>query len=190
MVAWAFHEAFHSRLRERGMSRNGVRVVDGVVAAAAGIYLWFVLSFPAQMHALLSPAVGVVAAAAVCWLFHRGYRLALPDASALPVLIVGALAGCALGAYCAFFIFGSPGAGLYLSWGVSCLLAGVSGVGAVQRAVCVYARAGAVAAGDAGGDAGHTARADGVHDNGLSERAAPAAGRLRQRARGRLRART
>ena len=139
VVAWAFHEAFHSRLRERGMSRNGVRVVDGVVAAAAGIYLWFVLSFPAQMHALLSPAVGVVAAAAVCWLFHRGYRLALPDASALPVLIVGALAGCALGAYCAFFIFGSPGAGLYLSWGVSCLLAGVVGL-ALYRGLYVYMR--------------------------------------------------
>ena len=139
VVAWAFYEAFHSRLRERGLSRNGIRLLDGVVSAAAGIYLWLVLTFPAQMHALLSPAVGMFVAAAVFWPVYRAYRVVFRDASGLPVVIAGGIAGSALGVYCAVVIFGSPEAGLYLSWGVSCLLAGVVGL-ALYRGLYVYMR--------------------------------------------------
>ena len=63
----------------------------------------------------------------------------LADASALPVIIIGAIAGCGIGGYCAFVIYGTPGAGLYLSWGVSCLLAGVVGL-ALYRGLYVYMR--------------------------------------------------
>ena len=128
VAAWAFHEALHSRFRRRGTSRNTIRIADGAVAFAAGIYMWFVLTFPAQMNVILSPAIGVVVAVGVYWLIRLGYRKAFSDAGATPVLVVGAVAGCGLGAYCAFLIFGSPGSGLYLSWGVSCLLAGVVGL--------------------------------------------------------------
>ena len=139
VAAWAFHEALRSRLRNRGWNRTSIRVADGTIAAAAGIYMLLVLSFPPQMHLLLSPAVGVLLAVAVVWALHRAYRFVTADSSALPILIVGAIVGCAVGGYCAFMLSGSPGAGLYLSWGVSCLLAGVVGL-ALYRGLYVYMR--------------------------------------------------
>ena len=139
VAAWAFHEALHTRLRNRGWSRTSIRAADGAIAAAAGVYMLLALTFPAQMHLLLSPAVGVLLAGAIIWLLHRVYRLVTAESSALPILIVGAIVGCAAGGYCAFLLFGSPGSGLYLSWGVSCLLAGVVGL-ALYRGLYVYMR--------------------------------------------------
>ena len=139
VAAWAFHEAFHSRLRSRGFGNNFVRGADGVVAVVAGVYMWFVLTFPAQMNILLSPAVGVMVAVAVFWALHRAYHLITSDASALPIAIAGAVLGIGIGAYAGFLIFGSPGSGLYLSWGVSCLLAGMVGL-ALYRGLYVYMR--------------------------------------------------
>ena len=139
VAAWAFHEALHTRLRSRGWSRTSIRAADGAIAAAAGIYMLLVLTFPAQMHLLLSPAVGVLVAVAIVWLLHRVYHLVTSDSSALPILIVGAIVGCAVGGYCAVLISGSPGSGLYLSWGVSCLLAGIVGL-ALYRGLYVYMR--------------------------------------------------
>ena len=139
VAAWAFHEAFRSRLRNRGFSNRAIQAAYGVIAGAAFVYVLFVLMYPAQMHILLSPAVGVIVAVAVCWLLYRGYRLILSDASALPIVIAGAILGIGIGAYAGFLIFGSPGSGLYLSWGVSCLLAGVVGL-ALYRGLYVYMR--------------------------------------------------
>ena len=139
VAAWAFHEAFHSRLRDRQWSRNAIRFADGVLAVVAGVYMLLVLTFPKQMTTLLSPAVWLMVAGAVFWLLYRGYRRMIADASALPIIIVGAIAGCGIGGYCAFVIYGTPGAGLYLSWGVSCLLAGVVGL-ALYRGLYVYMR--------------------------------------------------
>ena len=110
-----------------------------MVGVVAGVYMLLVLTFPQQMTTLLSPAVGLMAAGAVYWLLYRGYRRMLADASALPVIIIGAIAGCGIGGYCAFVIYGTPGAGLYVSWGVSCLLAGVVGL-ALYRGLYVYMR--------------------------------------------------
>ena len=139
VAAWAFHEALHSRFRRRGTSRNAIRIADGAVAVFVGVYMWFVLTFPAQMNVILSPAIGVVVAVGVFWLIRYGHRKAFSDANATPALTVGAVAGCVLGVYCAFLIFGSPGSGLYLSWGVSCLLAGVVGL-ALYRGLYMHMR--------------------------------------------------
>ena len=139
VAAWAIHEAFGARLRQRGMSRNAIRAIDGVIGSAAGIYMWFVLTFPALMTALLSPAVGAIIAVVVCWMLYRAYRLALADASAIPAVIVGAVIGCSIGAYIGRLIFQTDGAGLYLSWAVSCLLAGIVGL-ALYRGLYVYMR--------------------------------------------------
>ena len=139
VAAWAFHEALHSRFRRRGTSRNTIRIADGAVAVFVGVYMWFVLTFPAQMNVVLSPAIGAVVAVGVFWLIRLGYRKTSSDAGTTPALVVGAVAGCALGAYCAFLIFGSPGSGLYLSWGVSCLLAGVVGL-ALYRGLYMHMR--------------------------------------------------
>lgn len=139
VAAWAFHEAFHSRLRSRGLGNNVIRSANGVVAVVAGVYMWFVLTFPAQMNILLSPAVGAIVAVAVYWALHRAYRLITSDSNTLPIVIAGAVLGIGIGAYAGFLIFGSPGSGLYLSWGVSCLLAGVVGL-ALYRGLYMYMR--------------------------------------------------
>ena len=138
VVAWAFHAAFESRLRSR-VSPTGIKTLGGLVGAVAGIYMWFVLSFPANIHSLLSPAAGVIVALLAVWILHAAYRRIFPRASAIPALAVGAAGGIALGAYCALLIADAPDSGLYLSWGVSCLLAGMVSL-ALYRGLYVYMR--------------------------------------------------
>ena len=138
VVAWSFHASFGSRLRSR-LKPTVVRAVGLLIGAAAGVYMGFVLSFPAQINTVLSPAVGVVVAVAVVWVLYGTYRSVFSRASAIPVLVVGAVAGVALGAYCALLVADSPGSGLYLSWAVSCLLAGIVGL-ALYRGLYVYMR--------------------------------------------------
>ena len=138
VVAWSFHASFGSRLRSR-LNLTVVRTIGLLIGAAAGVYMGFVLSFPAQINTVLSPAVGVVVAVAVVWVLYGTYRNVFSRASAIPVLVVGAVAGVALGAYCALLVADSPGSGLYLSWAVSCLLAGIVGL-ALYRGLYVYMR--------------------------------------------------
>ena len=138
VVAWAFHTSFGSRLRRR-INTTAVRIVALLVGAVAGVYMGFVLSFPKDIHTVLSPAVGVLVAVVAVWMLHAIYRSVLPRATAIPVLVVGAIAGVALGAYCAVAVSGSPDWGLYLTWGISCLLAGIVGL-ALYRGLYVYMR--------------------------------------------------
>ena len=138
VVVWAFHTAFESRLRGR-LSPMAIWTLAGLVGAAAGIYMWFVLSYPANIHVTAAPAVGVIVALLVVWVLHAGYRQLLPRANAAPALVVGAVAGIALGAYCGLLIADAPGSGLYLSWGVSCLLAGIVSL-ALYRGLYVHMR--------------------------------------------------
>ena len=138
VVAWSFHASFGSRLRSR-LKPTVVRTVGLLIGAAAGVYMGFALTFPAQINTVLSPAVGVVVAVAVVWVLYGTYRSVFSRASAVPVLVVGAVAGVALGAYCALLVADSPGSGLYLSWAVSCLLAGIVGL-ALYRGLYVYMR--------------------------------------------------
>ena len=138
VVAWAFLTAFEPRLRDR-INRTTVLSFAGLVGAAAGLYIWFILSNPADIHSNLSPAVGVIVALLIVWAIQAGYRQAFPRANVVPALAVGAVAGIALGAYCALLVSDSPGSGLYLSWGVSCLLAGIVSL-ALYRGLYVHMR--------------------------------------------------
>ena len=138
VVVWAFHTAFEPRLRDR-LTPTSVWTLAGLVGAAAGIYIWFVLSYPANIHVTAAPAVGVIVALLVVWILQAGYRQVFPQASAAPALMVGAVVGIALGAYCGLLIVDAPGSGLYLSWGVSCLLAGIVSL-ALYRGLYVHMR--------------------------------------------------
>ena len=138
VVAWALHVSFFRRLSAR-FDPKVVRVVGGLLAAGAGVYMGLVLSYPKELNVLLSPAVGVVVAAAVGWVVFRGGRGVFSDTGSLPFLVVGAILGGALGAYCGFLVAGAPGSKLYLSWAVSCLLAGIVGL-AFYRGLYVYMR--------------------------------------------------
>ena len=138
VVAWALHEAFHSRLRPRFGSR-AVIAGEGVLAAGMGVYVGVVLTFTDHMHVLLSPAVGVVVAVATGWVLNKGLRRAFVDAPATPLLIIAAVPALIVGGYCGLLIAEASGSKLYLSWAVSCLLAGAVGL-AFYRGLYIYIR--------------------------------------------------
>jgi branched-chain amino acid transport system permease protein len=137
VTAWAFHEAFGSRLRARA-SPILLRVVEGVVAVGAGAYVGFILAYPHELNVVLSPAIGVLTALVAGWLFRRAYQRIWPAGRMGPFLVLAALAA-ALGAYCGLLVSGAPGARLYLSWGVSCLLTGTVSL-ALYRGLYVHIR--------------------------------------------------
>ena len=138
VVAWVFHTAFEPRLRGH-LNPTIIKTLTGLVGLATGVYMWFALSYPASIHSILSPAVGVIVVLLVVGILHTGYRCVFPRAGAAPVLVAGAVAGIALGAYCALLIADAPASGLYLSWGVSCLLAGMVAL-ALYRGLYVHMR--------------------------------------------------
>ena len=138
VVAWALYEAFFHKLRPRYGPRV-LHVAGGLLAVAAGVYMGLVLSFPDATNVILSPAIGVLVVLAAGWATLVGLRHMLPVMSTTPVLILAAIVGVALGGFCAFLVANTPGSKLYLSWGVSCLMAGVVGI-AFYRGLYVYMR--------------------------------------------------
>ncbi len=137
VIAWAFRVVLYPRLRGR-LSRTHLLVVEGLVAVCAGVYTGLVLTYPDWLNVMLSPAIGVLVAMAGCWALYRVYRDILAGASLAPLFAFAVIAA-ALGAYCGLLLADAPGANLYLSWVVSCLLAGAVGV-ALYRGLYVYMR--------------------------------------------------
>ena len=138
VVAWALYEAFFHKLRPR-FDRRVLYAVGGLLAVGAGGYMGLVLSFTDDTHVIVSPAIGILVAFIAGWALFRGVRLALPTPRATPFLIMAGIVGVALGGYCAFLIANAPGSNLYVSWGVSCLMAGIVAV-AFYRGLYVYMR--------------------------------------------------
>ncbi len=138
VVAWALHETLYNRLRHR-FDPTALRVAGGLLAAAAGAYAWLVLTLTDSLHLTLSPLVGAVAALAVGWAVHRAIRVVSSQAGRTPFLAVSAIVGVVVGSYCGLLIANTPESKLYLSWAVSCLLAGAVGL-ALYRGLYVYMR--------------------------------------------------
>ena len=138
VVAWALHEAFFNRLRVR-FDPRALRLVGGLLAAAAGVYTGLALSYTDILNVVLSPAIGAVVAVASGWMVCQALRLLFANAAPAPFLAVAAVVGVALGSYCAFLVANAPGSKLYLTWAVSCLLAGTVGL-AFYRGLYVYMR--------------------------------------------------
>ncbi len=137
VVAWVLHTSAYSRFRAR-FGRAVPRVAIGLVAGAAGAYIGLVLSFPASLHVLFAPAVGIAAAMVAAMALRRGYRL-ISDGEGTAVAVAMAVIGAVLGALCGYLVSGEPGSKLYLSWAVSCLLAGIVGL-ALYRGLYTYMR--------------------------------------------------
>ena len=138
VVAWAFHEGLYPRLRTRSNS-TALLVVGGLLSAAAGGYVWYVLANPEELNLVLSPAVGALAAVAVGWVLYLAYRRLRPFGGLTPFLAAAVVPAAAAGVYSGLVIADSPGSSLYLSWGVSCFLAGAVGL-ALYRGLYVYMR--------------------------------------------------
>ncbi len=127
VVAWALHVGLAARLRTR-FNPTALRIVGGLLAAGAGVYTGLILTYPKNIHVMLSPAIGVLVALAVGWVLYRGYGHLATGAGRVPFLAVGTVVAAALGAYFGLEVANAPEFSLYLSWGVSCLLAGVVGL--------------------------------------------------------------
>ena len=138
VVAWAFHTLVYSRLQRR-LSPRILRVLGGVVALGAGVYVASVLVFPSQIHLTFGPVLAVVAGLALVWLAGSLYHkfLGLRGRNAFLVVAGFVAAGLALGA--AALVAVTPGSKLYLTWAFSCLLAGSVGL-ALYRGLYVYMR--------------------------------------------------
>ena len=138
VVAWTLYTVLKPRLRERA-SPTAFRAVLAVVAVAMGIYTAVVLSYPEHLHLTLSPAVGLATAVVAISVAQRAVRTVVTSVSSTRVALVAAVPASTLGAWCGYLLTNAPGAGLYLSWAVSCLLAGCVGL-ALYRGLYAYMR--------------------------------------------------
>ena len=179
VVGWALHVRLHDRLRAR-VNPTALPVLGGLLSAGAGVYTGVVLANPNLLNVMLSPVIGILVTVVTVWALRRGFRRARIGAS-LPAMIPLAIAAAALGAYCGFLVAITPEANLYLSWGVSCALAGAVSL-ALYRGLYLYMRQRAksplimlvASLGDPAGDHRH-------HHHRISRRSSPPAGRLWQR---------
>ncbi len=137
VVAWALHAGLGDRLPAlKPRLRRGAGLL---VSAGSGVYTGFVLAYPEMLNVMLSPVVGLLTAATLLWLFHMVHGRLRPGTRSLSVTAPAAVLAGAVGAYCGLLVANEPGSSLYLSWGVSCLLAGAGGL-ALYRGLYVRMR--------------------------------------------------
>ena len=129
VTAWALHTGFNERLR-RHLSVTSVRAALIVAAGAVGIYTAFVLQFPDNLHLNAAPLVAFLSAVVVSILLYWAASRFTRQSSALttPVTTLILVIGIAVGVGAAAIIVQNPGSRLYVSWLVSCLLAGSVGL--------------------------------------------------------------
>ena len=137
VVAWALHEGLFNRLQTR-FSPRALRIAGGLLAALAGVYTGLVLAYSDDIHVVLSPAVGVAVAALLAWMLYRGSEFVHAGAGRVRDAVI-VVVSIAIGLCAAILAANTPGAKLYLSWVVSCLLAGTVGL-ALYRGLYVYMR--------------------------------------------------
>ena len=138
VVAWALHVGPLARLQGL-VPEPAYRSLIACLAIAAGAYTLIVLWFPEHLRMMLSPAIGIAAAVLTGWLllrlldrFGRGIHLRIG-------IWPAALAGTGVGVVVGLLLAGAEGTELYLSWLLSCLLAGSVGL-ALYRGLYVHMR--------------------------------------------------
>ncbi len=138
VVAWALHVGLYARLRRR-FNPTTLLFLGSLLSGGAGVYTGYFLANPEELHVTLAPAIGVAVAVIVGWIVYRGFRRLFGVAPVVPFLAVAVILGVAVGAYSGLLLTGAPESRLYLSWGVSCLLAGAVGL-ALYRSLYMYMR--------------------------------------------------
>ena len=122
VAAWALHVLCYRRFQGRAQPRT-LLIIGGLLAAAVGVYTGLVLANPANLHVLLSPLVAVLVTGGATWVLRRGFQRVVAPATRGPL---GAMVTVAIvvGVFVAILVANTPSLGLYLSWGVACLLSG------------------------------------------------------------------
>ncbi len=138
VVFWALHTALYYRLRDR-YSDTVLRIGFGVVALIAGAYIDIVLTRPESLHIMLGPAIVVLIAVGLVWTGRAVYAKFISSGTPRALTIALVAVGIAVGILAAIWFSGTPGSKLYLSWGVSCFLAGTVSL-ALYRGLYVFMR--------------------------------------------------
>ncbi len=138
VVAWALYVGPLARW-QGGMTLKAYRAAVGALAIAAGAYTLAVLSFPEHLRVMLAPAAGAATASIVGWLLLRllGSLPGRIDSRIRATLT--ALGSATAGVVAGIGLAGADGSELYLSWLLSCLLAGSVGL-ALYRGLYVQIR--------------------------------------------------
>ncbi|MDE2968587.1 MAG: branched-chain amino acid ABC transporter permease, partial [Chloroflexota bacterium] len=128
VVAWALFEILYPRLRGR-FSRRSIQGAVGLAGILAGLYTGLLLVYPDNLHLLFGPVAGLAVGVAVALALREGLVRVTSSEDGPMATLVPAIIGLAVGAGAAAYIADRPESGLYLSWAVSCLLAGCVGLG-------------------------------------------------------------
>ncbi len=137
VAIWAVRVALLPRMNIPPDS-NLRRAIPVAVGFGVGAYTWAVLSFPKLLYLTVSPALGLAAAVLAFWLVYLAIRRIPPGPRRVARWALG-LAAAVLGAGVGFWFAGSPHLNLYISWLVSCLLAGAVGL-AMYRGLYAFMR--------------------------------------------------
>ena len=128
VLAWALYEIFFHRTRGKVSPRTFYTLI-GVIAAVVGVYAGLVFTYTDNIHVLFGPLAGLTLGAVFGLALRWGLRQATNNEDGWLTTYVPAAAGLAAGIVAALLIASAPETKLYLSWAVSCLLAGCVGLG-------------------------------------------------------------
>ena len=137
VIGWVLYTWLYPPLRKR-ISPSVLLVIGALLTIGAGIYMFVLLSFPDDLNEILSPLIGGMVAGAAAMVLSRVYSRGLLGSRNF-ILLLAVTGALVLGAFCGLLVARTPGSSLYLSWGVSCLLAGSVGL-ALYRGLYMYMR--------------------------------------------------
>ena len=138
VVFWALHTTLYYRLRDR-YSDTVLRIGFGVTALIAGAYIDIVLTRPENLHIISGPAIVILIALGLVWIGRTFYTNFISSTTPRVLTVALGTIGIALGILLAIWFSVSPGSKLYLSWVVSCFLAGTVSL-ALYRGLYVFMR--------------------------------------------------
>ena len=117
------------RAAARAIQREMLRFSNGVVAVAAGLYTGYVLTYPDNLGQVLAPAIFLTVGISVALTLNWALKKAVGDSARAPIVAaIGGIVGVIAGGLASLALFDVPESNLYLSWVVSCLLAGCVGL--------------------------------------------------------------
>ncbi len=136
---WALHAAFYYRLRGR-FSETTLRIAGITIAVIAGAYMGLLLTFPENLHIMLSPVIAVLLGVGIVVAAQKTQARFFGESGAVAWSWISSIVGAVAGLLLVVWLSDTPGSNLYLSWLVSCFLAGSVSL-ALYRGLYTYMRA-------------------------------------------------